>query len=448
MKREGNDRRWRQGADRDMASKWLEERWKVLLPILARLDQAQEEQIKRVCEAELEAWRQRPSLKQANSLRKPLTQTRNRIRETFPVMDDNGWINPKSGAKEHLALKYLNFSTEEWMQMNLPPLEELRTRQAHSLPLANLSALLSQAEQLLQMDTWPEIVVGLGLVTGRGLVEVLHTGHFTAKSAYSVLFAGPMTIYEQVCDPFEVPTLVRADLVMEALRRLRGFFKNHFAGVSRRDMSRQCSEDVQQAIYRHVLGVIPLRCGEHDVYKQLSHGVYPRLATLYYCPPSIDEIRYMATIQNHRKILESTDETERLTLALAAGYRDYVVMDTTGRVEQRRGIRLGEPEVQRLSAFQEETPDVVVALDHVWTLSEVKAAIAANPNIDDDWDEEDLEVLRLSMSMVIVDKDGNIDRRQGIKLGEPGVTVLEVFQPRRKEEEQAASAAQSINRLL
>jgi hypothetical protein len=123
-----------------MASKWLEERWEVLLPTLAPLGCAQEEQIKRICEAELDAWRQRPSLKQVNSLRKPLTETRNRIREMFPVTEDNGWMNPKSGEREHLALKYLNFSTEEWMQMNLPSSEELHQRQAHPLPLTNPSA--------------------------------------------------------------------------------------------------------------------------------------------------------------------------------------------------------------------------------------------------------------------------------------------------------------------
>ena len=103
-----------------MASKWLEERWEVLMPVLGQLGCAQEEQMKSICEAELNLWRQRPSLKQANSLRKPLTDTRNHIRVSLPVTEENGWINPKSNELEHLALKYLNFSTEEWMQMNRP----------------------------------------------------------------------------------------------------------------------------------------------------------------------------------------------------------------------------------------------------------------------------------------------------------------------------------------
>lgn len=129
-----------------MASKWLEERWEVLLPMLASLTRAQEEQIKRICETELEVWRQRPSLRQATSLRKPLTETRNRIRETLRVSDETGWINPKSGEREHLALKYLNFSSDEWVQMNQPPADVLQERLAHPLELAHPSAVLACAE--------------------------------------------------------------------------------------------------------------------------------------------------------------------------------------------------------------------------------------------------------------------------------------------------------------
>jgi hypothetical protein len=144
--------------------------------------------------------------------------------------------------------------------------KELQARLEHPLPLSNPSALVGQAEQLVQMNAWPELVVGIGLSTGRGLVEVLHTGHFTARSAYSVDFAGPMTIYEQMCDPFEVPTLVRVELVLAALRQLRGFFGNHFEGVARREISRQCTEQVREAAYQHLLGLLGLREGERNLY--------------------------------------------------------------------------------------------------------------------------------------------------------------------------------------
>lgn len=353
-----------------MASKWLEERWEVLLPQLAQLGLGQEEQIQRLCEAELDIWRTLPNLRRASSLGKPLTQTRNRIRETLPVTNETGWINPKSGEREHLALKYLNFSTEEWVQMTLPQASVLRERLAHPLLLAKPSAVLAKAEQLVQMERWPELVVGLGLLTGRGLAEVVQTGHFTEKSAYTVWFAGPMTVYEQMCEPFEVPTLVRADLVLEALHRLRQFFGRHFLGVARREISRECTDLVREAVYRHLLGVVPLRAGERNVYRQLAHGVYPRLATWWYCPSWVDEIEYMAMIQQHRKLLEVSEESERERFAIAAGYRDYVLLDeTTGEVEQRRGVKLGEPGVEVLAAFHEppsaqrDSPDPAQAGD-------------------------------------------------------------------------------------
>jgi hypothetical protein len=71
-----------------MAKKWLAERWDALLPVIAALDGEQEEELQRVCEEELAQWRARPQMKQASSLRVPLTDTRNKIRE-LPLTKTN-----------------------------------------------------------------------------------------------------------------------------------------------------------------------------------------------------------------------------------------------------------------------------------------------------------------------------------------------------------------------
>jgi hypothetical protein len=238
------------------------------------------------------------------------------------------------------------------MQMNGRSEQEQRRREPLVLP--NPSLLVSKAEHLLQMKRWPEIVVGLGLVTGRGLVEILKTGQWSEKAEYAVWFAGPMTIAEQMCEPFEVPTLVSASTVMEALQRVRAFFGSHFRWAERRDISRQCAEAVREAIYRHLLGLLPMRPGESNLYKQLSRGVYPRLATLYYCPEWVDEVVYRATIQNQRKILEARTAEQRMRLALASGYREYEVLDASGEVDHRRGMRLQELGVEVLAVFTEK----------------------------------------------------------------------------------------------
>jgi hypothetical protein len=171
-----------------MTLKWLEARWETLLPALEPLGREQEEQIRALCEAEKDCWRQRPGMREFRSLGKPMTETRNRIREVLFVREDNWWINPKSGAKEHLALKYMNFSTQEWTQLSFPDEEVLQERLARPLFLTDPTELIARGEQLLEQSTWPEIVVGIGLNTGRSLAEVLKTGVFRAKTASCRVF--------------------------------------------------------------------------------------------------------------------------------------------------------------------------------------------------------------------------------------------------------------------
>jgi hypothetical protein len=219
-----------------------------LIPALEPLLSAQEEEIQAICEAEKEWWQKRPGIKKLGSLGKPMTDTRNHIREVLEVRDDNCWKNPKSGVREHIALKYMNFSTEEWTQMSLPSREELQARLAEVLELRDPEAL---GGRLLGMETWPELVLGVGLNTGRSLAEILKTGIWRAKTSYSVLFSGPMTVYEKMCPFFEIPTFSRAEVVLEALSRVREMFGMQFAYGTRRDVGRQCGPMVSLVAYQY-----------------------------------------------------------------------------------------------------------------------------------------------------------------------------------------------------
>lgn len=125
---------------------------------------------------------------------------------------------------------------------------------------------MEKAEQLLQTTTWPEVILGIGFNTGRSLAEILKTGIFRAKTAYSVLFSGPLTVYEQMCPFFEIPTFSRAEVVLEALTRVRQMFGMQFAFVSRQDVGRQCGPMIRQAAYHHFGNLVPLRAGTQDLY--------------------------------------------------------------------------------------------------------------------------------------------------------------------------------------
>jgi hypothetical protein len=247
----------------------------------------------------------------------------------------------------------MNFSTEEWTRMALPAEEVLQERLEHPLVLTEPDAVMAVGGSLLQRETWPELVLGIGVSTGRSLAEILKTGVFRPKSAYSVLFASPITVYEQLSASFEVPTLAPAEAVLDALARVRQLFGMQFAFVSRRDVGRQCGPLVRQVAYQYFGDRVPLRSGEQDLYKALSWGVYACLAVYAYCPSWVDERQYIATVKQHRRALEATSEEERLTFLTAACCMEYVVADGSGSEVQRKGVRLGEPGVEVLEVFRE-----------------------------------------------------------------------------------------------
>jgi len=100
-----------------MTTRWLAERIDLLLGELAPLGQGQEEEIARICVQEIAAWRARPSIKKESTLRNPMTDTRNAIRDRLDVTVTNRWLNPQTQQYEHLALQYMNFTEEEWIRI-------------------------------------------------------------------------------------------------------------------------------------------------------------------------------------------------------------------------------------------------------------------------------------------------------------------------------------------
>jgi len=71
-----------------------------------------------LCEEEIAYWRSRPTMKSLRSLNTPMIDARNAIKEQLPLSPENSWLNPRTGEREHLARKYLNFSEQEWAAMH------------------------------------------------------------------------------------------------------------------------------------------------------------------------------------------------------------------------------------------------------------------------------------------------------------------------------------------
>ena len=102
----------------------------------------------------------------------------------------------------------------------IPGLRELAWWERNAF-IEHPDRLVKQAAMLLRSERWEEVVVGLALTTGRCLPEVLKTGVVVPKKRYSLLYSAYQEEVDAVLGPFELPTLVEAEQVLAAWRRVR-----------------------------------------------------------------------------------------------------------------------------------------------------------------------------------------------------------------------------------
>jgi hypothetical protein len=341
--------RWheKRGA-RLMAKAWLRERWKTLIPALESLSSAQETEIARLCAEEIDAWKARPSMQSLSSLKEPMTDTRNRIRE-IPVTEQNSYLNPRTGEREHLALKYLNYNEREWAEMNRQSEQRYHERLEQQQLLEHPERIVAKAGELLGSRSWVEVVVGLAVVTGRRLSEILKTGELHPKTRYTVMFAGHLKRKDVVLKPYEIPVLIEASVVLAAWQRLRSLVD--CSQMETEAIGKTYGVEIGAAAERHFAGLVPRRHGREKLFAHVFRAVYPRLAVYYFCPPDVSDLAYVSTILGHYWTA-TADEAQQRNYISSLHYFDYKVGDGTGNIDGRQGIRLGEPGVEVLDVFK------------------------------------------------------------------------------------------------
>ncbi len=330
-----------------MGKAWLAARWKVLLPQLQRLGVTEEEEIARLCEAEVGFWRSRPEYTKLSSLKTDVTNTRNMIRK-IPVTPANRWKNPRSGKYEHIALKYLNLSKEEWDQINAGSRENFEERLSHQQLIDHPETVLERAEALLHSMRWDDLVTGLALCTGRRLAELLKSGRFFPKSLHTVLFDGQLKRRDLDLLPYEIPVLADAEQVLAAWRRLRAL--QDCSELSIEEVEARFSRPANQNANRCFSGLIPEREGKNDLCTHAFRGVYARLAVWLYCPVRVKDLIYANTILGHYQAVNEQKQRDFLT---TVRYFDYAIGDGQGQIDGRQGLQLGAPGVEVIAAFQQ-----------------------------------------------------------------------------------------------
>ena len=287
----------------------------------------------------------------------------------------------KAIKEEHPALDDVGFSPEEWTEINMPSEQAVAHRSAK--PIADPNEIARRAAVLLDSDSWSEIAAGLAVATGRRAAEVMQTANFEQASQWSVWFIGALKRHGEPEElRFEIPTLVKAASVIKATQRLRQMLDTD--GMSNREINRAYSHAIAQVCDRTFTDIVPPREGKDNLYTHLFRAVYSTIATFWYCPPNVPELEFRAAIQGHYKILEEGETEPRRSLAASRHYFDYEIADKViaKHKGQRKGIMLGRPGVEVISAFRapteittETAPQEVTAVSRVSVTEEDKQRV-------------------------------------------------------------------------
>jgi hypothetical protein len=216
------------------------------------------------------------------------SQQKNRItdvRNAIKVIDPN-----------HPALNVVGFTADEWVEINSMASAESTNRTTQFL--ADPDAIAAQAHQLLQSRIWSEVAAGLAVVTGRRVSEILKTAEFTFKSTYSVMFTGAVKRRDEpVPLTFEIPTLVPANTVIDAIASLRSWLDTK--ALTNRQINDRYERAVAQMCDRHFRDLVPLGQGKVNLYTHLFRAVYATIAAHWFCPPTVSDLEFRAYIQGH-----------------------------------------------------------------------------------------------------------------------------------------------------
>ena len=261
---------------------------------------------------------------------------------------------------DHFALKSMNFSPEQWTEMNNSIEDRVAAQNTDQIILTprTVNSLVYRATHLLISNDWADIACGLAVLTGRRHTEVMKTAKFDGKSNFSVMFSGALKRRGEAKDALviEIPTLCRADYVLSGIAKLRAMVLTDT--MTNDQVNARYSEGVSTACDRHFSDLVPPPSGRDKLYTHLFRKVYAAIAHYFYCPRWVSDWEFKAHVQGHYAFVDADSPVMRRKIAADRHYDAYAIEDEQGN--RRKGIKLGQHGVEVIEIFRRsKTQDVV-----------------------------------------------------------------------------------------
>ncbi len=355
--------------------RWLHTYWmQQLWPALSQ-GEVTADRVKQLLEESLQNWQQRSGTNTQRPLSEQtigryVTATRNWLRDDLPRQSAPADCRVFEASEMTLVLQHFNPPAQWWAALNDRSRERVEQRPQVLLP--DPLGIVTRIQELLGKEDWAPLAVALAGATGRRVGEVIYSGSVTPKSGYSIFFRGRLKRGGDMQRDFEIPTLVEASLVLSAWERLRthpdiAAMDFPLQGETKSNqvlqvINQRLSPIVRKAADYYFQDLIPRLPEDEEeqefqrwgLYTHLLRSIYRAIAIWLYCPIHTNPETFGATILGHTYKQGEGTSVERLNFSTEHYYHRYAISDGHGQIDGRRGIRLGEPGVSVLEAFEKD----------------------------------------------------------------------------------------------
>ena len=255
--------------------------------------QSDESNIEALCLSELTYLRSELAL---TSVKRAVTRYRN----AFKDISDS-----------HPCLNFFKLTRDEQATIKGATRTQVYTDHTNLRPI-DPDELILKACELLKSESYLNVALGLMLLTGRRSTEVLKTAEMILTSDNSVIFAGQLKTKgsdNAQTLPYEIPTLTDAQIVVDALAKLRQL--RDFSSLTNDAVHSRANKSLSEAVKRYFAGLIP------SVKLKDLRSAYATICHELYCPKQISQTAYFAMVLGHSK--------EDLTTAQS--YQDFYIAE-------------------------------------------------------------------------------------------------------------------------
>lgn len=159
--------------------------------------------------------------------------------------------------EDHPAAVYFKLTKEEYRKSSDESAKKRADKQDSPTRIKNWEAFIERAKELIDSDKYVDVTIGLAMLTGRRIFELLGQPHADifpapldgnplANCRYHVMFKGQAKTKEsegiRSDSAYKIPVLADAKIVIAAFRRLRNDLAPHLAGKSSQELNAAISK--------------------------------------------------------------------------------------------------------------------------------------------------------------------------------------------------------------